>query len=167
MLHSPLLITARTAFPEGATPCCGDRGFQESGLTRPRLCENSHIGAGARVRKLTLGGAAETAGLRVDDVIQKIDQRFLRRPEDLLWFREVVEYGEIGRHLTVTVARMENHRIVARTLRVPIGTRPEGSRGDELEDPPCEPDCAPEPGGRPKPDKTPTVEPQSGGKIGA
>ncbi len=133
----------------------------------PALAENSHIGAGARVRKLTLGGAAETAGLRVDDVIQKIDQRFLRRPEDLLWFREVVEYGEIGRHLTVTVARMENHRIVARTLRVPIGTRPEGSRGDELEDPPCEPDCAPEPGGRPKPDKTPTVEPQSGGKIGA
>ncbi len=123
----------------------------------PALAGPTHYGAGALVRKLVAQGSAEIDGLQVGDVIQKVDGRELHRPEDLLWFRERVEYGRIGSSLQVQVARMENRRVVSRAIRLHIGTRPEGSDGDGLEPPP-KPDCTPVPVGPTNPGGS-TAEP--------
>jgi hypothetical protein len=93
-------------------------------------------------------------------VIQEVDGREIQRPEDLLWFRERVEYGGIGTILPVRVARMENRRVVSRTLRVHIGTRPEGTNGDSVEPAPA-PECTPEGReGLPGPDGTGASRPE-------
>jgi len=108
----------------------------------PALAGSTHYGAGALVRELVPGAAAEADGLQVGDVIQRVEGREIHRAEDLLWFRERVEYGAIGESLTLEVARMEHRRVVSKTLRVRIGTRPEGTRGDELAPTPA-PECPP------------------------
>ena len=110
-------------------------------------CEAGHIGAGAQVLALTPGGTAERAGLRIDDVIQRVEGRPVKRAGDLLWFREIVEYGEIGRSLTLRIARRQGSRVVAKEIRVPIGTRaairPVGAGDAAVEEP--APTVAPEP----------------------
>ena len=135
-----LLVHIVTALREDGAMVRGALGatFQ---FHHPAFTENSHIGVGARVCELVEDGTAKAAGLRIDDVIQKVEGRAVKRPEDLLWFRERVEYGEIGRKISLMVARLERGRIVSKKIQVPIGVRPEGSRGDGLEDPPEEPDC--------------------------
>jgi S1-C subfamily serine protease len=113
----------------------------------PALAGSTHYGAGALVRELVPGAPAETDGLQVGDVIQKVEGREIHRSDDLLWFRERVEYGELGEFLTLEVARMESRRVVSKSLRVRIGPRPEGTRGDEVAPAPpakCPPSGAPE-----------------------
>lgn len=103
----------------------------------PALAGPTHYGAGALVRNIVAEGEAERGGLRVGDVIQSVEGREIRRAEDLLWFRERVEYGTIDSVLPLRVARMEEKRVVSRTLRVRVGARPDGTSGDRVQPPPA------------------------------
>ena len=97
----------------------------------PSRSSHNHYGVGAMVLELVSEGTAIESGLEVGDLVQKIDARVLASPKDLLWFRERVEYGQIGESLTLSVARMEQRRVVTKTNRIPIGKRPGESAEEE------------------------------------
>ena len=100
----------------------------------PSRSSHHHFGVGAAVVELVTEGTAIGAGLVVGDLVQKIDSRVIASPSDLLWFRERVEYGKIGEILNLSVARMDQRRVVTKTIRVPIGQRPgESPQGEASE----------------------------------
>ena len=88
--------------------------------------EPHHEIPGAKVRQVRAGGAAERAGLKVGDIVVMVEGRHIRTQDDLIWFAEKVEYGDIGSSLAVKINRcIDGCNYQVKTLNIKIGEREE------------------------------------------
>ncbi|MFQ5654853.1 MAG: S1C family serine protease [Planctomycetota bacterium] len=84
---------------------------------------HSRFGPALRVVRIDPHGTAAAAGLKKDDLLTRVDDRYLRSASDVLWFGERIEYGSAGSVLQFHLIRITEGFPISRTIKVPIGER--------------------------------------------
>ena len=80
-----------------------------------------NVPSGALISYVEEGGAAESAGLQVRDIITEFDGQTVSGKEDL---SEMMQYYAAGETVDIVVARAENGQYVEKDIQVTMGNMP-------------------------------------------
>ena len=103
--------------------------------TREEMAKIGLGGVGVWVQRVDPTGTGAKGGLQPGDVIVRVNKRHLRTNADLHWFRELVEYGDIGDELTVEVYRCTAEVRTYKILSVRVAERREILSGTVTDEP--------------------------------
>ncbi len=101
----------------------GAIGAQCVVLSKAEMQARGLSGVGALVQAVYPVSRGRNGGLLPNDIIVDVDNRRLHEPADLAWFRERVEYGEIGSEIRLEVYRSTETFHGSKVLQIQIVER--------------------------------------------